>query len=136
MTPLGRIIRKHGLDYHFYADDSQLYIFVKPVQVLVDLAAGRMQRCIEDIHIWMRANFLKCNRDKTELLLIGSQRQTASISLDGLSIDNAVISLSAAERNLGVIFYSKMSLVPQVELCASLCATISAHYWKDSSVPN
>ena len=40
ITLLGRIIRKHGLDYHFYADDSQLYIVVKPVQVLVDIAAA------------------------------------------------------------------------------------------------
>ena len=86
MTPLGRIISKHVLDYHFYADDSQLYIFVKPVQILVDIAAGRMQRCIEDIRIWMRANFLQCNGDKTEILLIGSQRQTASISLDERTI--------------------------------------------------
>ena len=74
MIPLGRIVRKHGLDYHFYADDCQLYIFVKPVQGLVDIAAGRMRRCIEDIRIWMRADFLKCNGDKTEILLIGSPR--------------------------------------------------------------
>ena len=113
MTPLGRIIRKHGLDYQFYADDSQLYIFVKPDQLLIDIAAGR-QRCIEDIRIWMRANLLKCSGDKTEVLLIGSQRQTGNISLDGITIDNVVISPSAAVYNLGVIFDPKMSLVPQV----------------------
>ena len=35
-SPLGRIIRAHGLDYHPFADDSQLYVFVKPVQANVD----------------------------------------------------------------------------------------------------
>ena len=25
--PLGRILRAHDLDYHFFADDSQLYVF-------------------------------------------------------------------------------------------------------------
>ena len=73
------------------------------------------------IRIWMRASFLKCNGDKTEILLIGSQRHTASISLDGITIDNAVISPSTAARNLGVISDSKMSLVPQVgAVCQSV----------------
>ena len=35
-SPLGRIIRAHGLDYHLFADDSQLHVFVKPVQANVD----------------------------------------------------------------------------------------------------
>ena len=80
-----------------------------------------MQCYIDDIHIWMIANFLKCNGDKTEILLIGSHRQRASISLDGITIDNAIISPSAAACNLGIIFDSKMSLVPQVgAVCKSV----------------
>ena len=29
-TPVGAICKKHGLEYHFYADDSQLYLSFKP----------------------------------------------------------------------------------------------------------
>ena len=29
-TPLGRIKRQHGLTFHLYADDTQLYIAFKP----------------------------------------------------------------------------------------------------------
>ena len=35
-SPLGRIIRAHGLDYHLFVDDSQLYVFVKHVQADID----------------------------------------------------------------------------------------------------
>ena len=29
-TPLSAIVRRHGLSYHFYAEDSQLYILFRP----------------------------------------------------------------------------------------------------------
>ena len=84
----------------------------------------------------MRANFLKRNGNKTEILFIGSQRQTASISLDGITIDNAETSPSVAARNLGVIFDSQDVFSATSWSCVQVCALLSAHYWKDSLIPN
>ena len=49
-APVANVIHKNDSIYHFYADDSQVYIPVKPLQV--DIAAV----CIEEIRTWM--NFL------------------------------------------------------------------------------
>ncbi len=42
MLPLGDIIRHHGLCYHFYADDSQLYITFEPLQDAATVAVTDM----------------------------------------------------------------------------------------------
>ena len=49
--PLGSLIRSHGLNHDFYADDSRLFAFVRPVQAQVDGAVDRVQLRVRDIRI-------------------------------------------------------------------------------------
>ena len=69
---LGDTVR-HGIDAHFYADDSQLYasfdIGSNPSDII-----GRMETCIEDIRVWMNDNFLHLNPAKTEVICFASRR--------------------------------------------------------------
>ena len=77
-TPLGNIIRKHGLNFHFYTDDNQLYISFQPgVSVSKETAISCLEACIKDIKIWMTNNLLKLNDDKTELLMITTHSNTS-----------------------------------------------------------
>ena len=67
-SPLGDIVRGHGLSCHFYADDTQLYCSFKFHDQTASVQA--IESCLNDIDAWMLANMLKLNRDKTELLVI------------------------------------------------------------------
>ena len=63
---LGEIIKKHGLSYHMYADDTQLYISFSVTDA--ETFMQRLEACIRDIDIWMVKNRLKKNREKTKVL--------------------------------------------------------------------
>ena len=59
-SPLGDIVREHGLSFHFYADDSQLYTSFA-CNDTSDLVAAkhRLENCVAEINLWMTANKLK-----------------------------------------------------------------------------
>ena len=67
---LGTIIRlHHGMTFHLYADDTQLYIAFRlknGVGLSKEEAVQRVEACAKDIRAWMVNNFLKLNEDKTE----------------------------------------------------------------------
>ena len=69
ILPLGDILRKNGVQFHCYADDTQLYI---PFSQNDNFYLGSIEECISLIQIWMKANFLKLNAEKTEMIILSS----------------------------------------------------------------
>ena len=73
-TPLNLIINRHkGMKFHFYADDSQVYIHLS--QKNVSAAFEKLNRCLDDVKEWMSTSKLKLNPDKTEFIIFGLKRQ-------------------------------------------------------------
>jgi len=64
------VISEHGVNMHAYADDSQLYLHCRYDDVTITVC--RLEQCITEVGLWMSANRLKLNADKTELLWAGS----------------------------------------------------------------
>ena len=123
-TPLGRIIQRHGLTYHLYADDTQLYMAFKPSDVTSKCdAISRIEACVADIRIWMNDNFLKLNDDKTDLLIITTREELSKISDISIKVGDQSISPSDdPPRKLGVIFDSTCCLDAHI---AKLCRSIN-----------
>ncbi len=76
MLPLGNIIRKYGISFHCYADDTQLYISTRPDETS---KLSKLTECVKNVKDWMTNNFLLLNSDKTEILLIGPNTSTQNL---------------------------------------------------------
>ena len=70
LSPLGGILLKHGIKYHFYAADIQLYRQFTPGNQLSETAAcNRLEKAISDISDWMLFNKLNSIRRKQNFRL-------------------------------------------------------------------
>ena len=103
-TPVADIIKSHDLQYHFYADDTQLYITFK-IDSADDacLAKSRVEHCVEEIDRWMILNKLKLNDDKTQLIVFSSKYRPRP-HLSKVQIGSECMEQSNTVRNLGVLF--------------------------------
>ncbi len=105
MLPLGNIIRKYGISFHCYADDTQLYISTKPDETS---KLSKLTECVKNIKDWMTSNFLLLNSDKTEILLVGPKNSTQNLLDYNLQLDGCTVT-SSTVKNLGVILDSNLS---------------------------
>ena len=72
-VPIGDICRKHQVAFHLYADDTQIYLSFRPsIPSSKHECIAKIEKCIDEISIWMTQNLLKLNNDKTEFILMGT----------------------------------------------------------------
>ena len=105
-SPLSDIVKKFNLSYHFYADDSQLYLSFQPTILGGrDLAVFNIESCVNDINHWMMVNRLKLNKGKTELLVISAKHLPGPL-LHEISVAGETIHSVHKAKNIGTMFDS------------------------------
>ena len=118
--PLGAIFRHHKLQYHIYADDTQIYCpydFKSP-----EAAMNTIINCMSDIRTWMIRR-KKVNDDKTECLVITSSYIKALAGME-LSIGWSSIKPSTSCRNLGAMFDNNQKMDIHI---SSVCRATHFH---------
>ena len=90
--PLTDVIDDHKLFYHVCADDPKLYCSSPSDQI--DSLLDKISTSTDDINLWMSANKLKINNEKTEILLCGTNARLKSVHPNSLKIGNNIIDFS------------------------------------------
>jgi hypothetical protein len=111
-APVTEIIKKHNLNYHIYADDTQIYIFCDPSDIQSSIK--RIEACVAEIRTWMSQNFLKFNDAKTEMILLGKKSQLEQITDPEIKIGEFKIKASKSVRNIGVQFDQYLNMEEHV----------------------
>ena len=124
-APMADLIDSWGVNFHLYADDTQLWCEVNlDDEAEMNRALLNLQDCVNDIHKWMTSNKLKLNSDKTELLLFHSNSRKKPIPDISISINGTIINKGLSARNLGVIFDSTLSFKDHI---SSICKNSFYH---------
>ena len=98
--PLADILKKGGISYHLYADDTQIYMSFSPTNNNENDVCETLINCVIEIKNWMTAHFLQLNTGKTELNIFGTRQMLLKLSNYNIAGDIDVISYA---KNLGVI---------------------------------
>jgi len=116
-----KIIQKHGLLHHLYADDSQIYGFCQ--QSVVDNARLRnaLMKCIGEVDSWMKSNRLQFNSSKTELIWFTSSRRLKHLDNTPFQVCADLVQPTSAVRDLGLQLDSSLSLVPHITKVVRTC---------------
>ena len=120
----------YGLQVHMYADDTQLYISFDPANE--NIIFEKVQDCLQHIKWWMKANYLKLNADKTEVVIINNKKDKSpnptSILLQ--KSDTIPTEPSSEARNLGVWFDQTLSMSSHVSRVIQSCWSQLANLWR------
>ena len=119
-TPLSHLIDSLSADHQMYADDTQLLTSFTPQSFHSSISD--LQNIIFTISSWMTNNKLLINQSKTDILLVGSQKQLAKVNNPIIRLSPSVeIEPLNSVRNLGFYFDSTLSLDSHITNLSKSC---------------
>jgi hypothetical protein len=105
VSPIADVITSHGVQFHQYADDTQLYVAVKSESDL-----KKLEECTIAVTGWFTQNGMLLNPDKSEVLLVARKANAGKFADgSGVRVAGSDITFSVQLKSLGVILDQTLS---------------------------
>jgi len=115
---LASLLELYGVSYHFYADDSQIYVQVTNVAHVKE----RFSSLLSDIKLWMARRKLKLNEGKTDIMIIkGNLRADLAVEFGSLNFCGIQLEPSDHVKNLGILFDKTLSFRAHINTLVKNC---------------
>jgi len=119
-SPVGDIIKSHGVRYHQYADDTQLHIAMQTANS--DVGLSILADCTTDVKHWYLLNGLQLNADKSEVMLVGTHYQLQAVStIKSVSVADTSLPVTDEIKTLGVVLDSHLNFKSHVSSVIQSC---------------
>jgi len=119
ISPVGNVVAAHDLYYHQYADDTQLYVAVRPGANVTFIA---MSECVNDVARWFLENSLLLNPAKTEAVLFSTDIWREKVSTaSAIDVAGTVVPFRDSVKLLGVTLNSTLTMDQHVTQVVRSC---------------
>lgn len=105
VSPIADVITSHGVQFHQYADDTQLYVAVKS-----DSDIKKLEECSIAVRDWFAQNGMLLNPDKSEVLLVARKANADRFAHGtGIRVVDSEITFAVQLKSLGVTLDQNLS---------------------------
>ena len=122
------MISGQAIPHHLYADNSQSCVSFASGDSAA--ALNGLQSCLVSVQSRMWTNKLKLNPDKTEFLLIGTERHRRKyLSMFPIELFGVKTNPAKSAQNLGVIFNKNFTFHSHISAVCSSCFYHMRYLW-------
>ena len=118
-TPVGIVINFFGINYHLFANNTQLYTGIDPdsPHCLASLAS-----CADAVTGWHIRNDLLLNPSKTKALVASTRQQVAKLDTsNGIAMFSSIMPFSSKQRVFVVTLNEKLTLNDHISEIVRAC---------------